>query len=86
MKTQKDFYSVDDTQQVSLRSSKFRKYFTQAFLLLVLLSYKGGTNWKILVPHSSTCIAAWAVLAHSSTALARRNTRWVSSGETSLVH
>lgn len=36
-KTQKDFYPMDDTQQESLRSSKFRKYFTQAFLFLVLL-------------------------------------------------
>lgn len=44
MRTLKDFYSVDDRQQVSLRTSKFRKYFTQAFLFLVLLNYKAGTN------------------------------------------
>lgn len=61
---------MDDTQQVGLRC-KFRQYFTQALLSLVVLSYKEGANWKILVPHS--CIAA-SVLAHSS---AYRNAHWV---------
>lgn len=70
MKTQ-DFFSVDDTQQVGLRS-KFRQYFTQALLSLVLLSYKEGANWKIVAPHS--CIAASATLAYSS---AYSNAHWV---------
>lgn len=53
---------------MSLRSSKSRNYFTQAFLFLVLLC-KEGTNWKISVPHSCTSIAVWAMLAHSSVSL-----------------
>lgn len=71
---------MDDTQQVSL-SSKFRKYFKQADL--VLLSYGEGANWKIWIPCICTCTAVWAVLAHSPVALAGRN---APTGNTPLVH